>query len=596
MSGEREAGLAEGGAWLAELGQAHLFDGLDADGQARLLAQARCLDAAYSGGLQAYIGNARKLLQAAQRGENPLSGYTPTVPTGERLTYGDERFEHFEALGLSEARAAAFVLVAGGLGERLGFRGIKLALPATVVTGWSYLELYCRWISALQSTPADAGALSAIPLVIMTSDDTHAGTVALLEEHDYYGLSRAQIHLLKQEKVACLVDAEARLSRDPRDPSLIETKPHGHGDVHKLLHSSGLARQFLGEGRRWLVFFQDTNGLFPKVAIATLGVSAEKGLAMNSVAVPRKPGDAMGAIARLAHTDGSSVVLNVEYNQLEPLLRSSGSPEGDTADATGWSPYPGNMNSLVVSLEAYVPTLERTAGVVAEFVNPKYADASRTKFKSSTRLECMMQDLPKELPPEAAVSFTMFDQWCTYSPVKNSPLEAQKKFKSGNHPQSGTTGEADLFAANCRILRMLGAEVEAPLKATFNGIEVALEARVVWSPRWAVGYRGVRERLAPGSRIHISQRSTLVLDGDIVIEELRLDGALLITARPGSRVRIAQLSVVNEGWSLEAVEDGDGDEVSRIRGFRQKRLAARELLFEAPGEHVVNEGAPANSL
>ena len=26
-----------------------------------------------------------------------------------------------------------------------------------------------------------------------------------------------------------------------------------------------------------------------------------------------------------------------------------------------------------------------------EFVNPKYADASKTAFKSSTRLECMMQ-------------------------------------------------------------------------------------------------------------------------------------------------------------------------------------------------------------
>jgi UDP-sugar pyrophosphorylase len=28
---------------------------------------------------------------------------------------------------------------------------------------------------------------------------------------------------------------------------------------------------------------------------------------------------------------------------------------------------------------------------VPEFVNPKYADAAKTKFKSPTRLECMMQ-------------------------------------------------------------------------------------------------------------------------------------------------------------------------------------------------------------
>ena len=34
-------------------------------------------------------------------------------------------------------------------------------------------------------------------------------------------------------------------------------------------------------------------------------------------------------------------------------------------------------------------------GIIAEFVNPKYADAERRVFKKPTRLETMMQDLPK---------------------------------------------------------------------------------------------------------------------------------------------------------------------------------------------------------
>lgn len=33
----------------------------------------------------------------------------------------------------------------------------------------------------------------------------------------------------------------------------------------------------------------------------------------------------------------------------------------------------------------------------AEFINPKYADETKTKFKSSARLECLMQDYPKLL-------------------------------------------------------------------------------------------------------------------------------------------------------------------------------------------------------
>ena len=35
--------------------------------------------------------------------------------------------------------------------------------------------------------------------------------------------------------------------------------------------------------------------------------------------------------------------------------------------------------------------LERTKGVMPEFVNPKYADSEKTVFKKPTRLECMMQ-------------------------------------------------------------------------------------------------------------------------------------------------------------------------------------------------------------
>lgn len=45
--------------------------------------------------------------------------------------------------------------------------------------------------------------------------------------------------------------------------------------------------------------------------------------------------------------------INVEYNQLDPLLRASGS-DGDVNDSSGFSPYPGNINQLLFRLEDYV--------------------------------------------------------------------------------------------------------------------------------------------------------------------------------------------------------------------------------------------------
>jgi hypothetical protein len=40
---------------------------------------------------------------------------------------------------------------------------------------------------------ARSGAKSPLPFAIMTSDDTHARTKALLEEHKYFGLAKSQV-------------------------------------------------------------------------------------------------------------------------------------------------------------------------------------------------------------------------------------------------------------------------------------------------------------------------------------------------------------------------------------------------------------------
>lgn len=40
----------------------------------------------------------------------------------------------------------------------------------------------------------------------------------------------------------------------------IQTKPHGHGDVHALLHSTGLAKKWNSQGFKWVAFFQVNSG------------------------------------------------------------------------------------------------------------------------------------------------------------------------------------------------------------------------------------------------------------------------------------------------------------------------------------------------
>ncbi|PWA99511.1 UDP-sugar pyrophosphorylase [Artemisia annua] len=575
---------------LLELGQVHLFQhwpdpGVDDHYKKALLDQVDILNSSYPGGLSSYIKTARELLADSKAGRNPFDGFTPSVPSGEVLTFGDDKFMQYEEIGVKEVRNAAFVLVAGGLGERLGYNGIKVALPTETTTGTCFLQYYIESILALSEASfkqAQGEFRRDVPFVIMTSDDTHERTLQLLESNAYFGMKPTQIKLLKQEKVACLADNDARLALDPNNKYIIQTKPHGHGDVHALLYSSGLLKEWKDAGLRWVLFFQDTNGLLFKGIPSALGVSASKEYHVNSLAVPRKAKEASGGITKLTHTDGREMVINVEYNQLDPLLRATGHADGDSNCETGYSPYPGNINQLILELGSYIDELSKTGGAIKEFINPKYTDSTKTAFKSSTRLECMMQDYPKTLPASARVGFTVTEKWLAYAPVKNNPQDAAKVPK-GNANQSATSGEMAIYRANNMILKKAGVNVDNPVMHVFNSQEVEVWARVVWKPKWAVTFADVKNKVSRNNSV--SQKSTLVIKGrDIFIEDLSLDGALIVDSVDDAKVKVGG-SVCNNGWIMESIDKDSSafPEEIRTRGFKINRMEQLEKSYGEPG-------------
>ena len=572
-------------------GQSHVFDGWFSSGASdedkmRLLEQLKRLDLKYPGGLSTYIDNAKKLLEESRKGTNPLEGCTPEVPEGISLNFGDDEYREMEARGVVESGSCAFVLVAGGLGERLGYSGIKLSLPVDLASNeMSFLELYITSILELQrraqqreeaagKEAATAMRVRKLPLAIMTSDDTHDRTVSLLKEHGYFGMDEDQVILMKQEKVACLADSDAALAME--DPFTVQTKPHGHGDVHMLLHTLGLADTWREEGFKWVSFFQDTNAQVFHGLLPALGVSAANNYDMNSLAVPRKAKEAIGAITRLRNVDGSSITINVEYNQLDPLLRATCNPEGDVNDpATGHSPFPGNINQLVMKLDSYCTELHRHGGVIAEFVNPKYADETRTAFKKSTRLECMMQDFPKSLPGDAKVGFTTIRPvHAVYSPVKNSVSEAQAKAAGGNPQHSAASGEFDIYRANCEMLQSVGCRVDVTKETkTYHGMNYVVWPRVSWSPRFALTFQDLKEKMVNPERVHIGEETSLFIDRDVRVEKLELTRGRFEVTRDGDG-GIVDHTVDNDGWLWEPVTAGDAvDEKYMIRGYVLNKLA-----------------------
>jgi UDP-sugar pyrophosphorylase len=264
------------------------------------------LDRSYPGGLAAYLSKARALLKESADGVNPFTDYDAVVPEGELLSFDGEGtmpFSEAEAKGIEGMAGSVFVLVAGGLGERLGYSGIKLSLETNLCTNASYLQFYVRYIKAMQYLARQKTGRDDIrlPLVIMTSGDTDPLTRKLLEDNNNFGMDDDMIHVVMQDKVAALKDGNAGLALDDDDRWSIQTKPHGHGDVHHLLFREGLVDKWEKEGRTHVIFLQDTNALVINSIIPTLGVSLAKGFHMNSICIPRLAGEAAGAIARLEY-------------------------------------------------------------------------------------------------------------------------------------------------------------------------------------------------------------------------------------------------------------------------------------------------------
>lgn len=567
------------------------------------------LDSSYPGGLTSYLSKAKILLKESAEGTNPFSDFVASVPVGESLTYGEEMadghtgmtFSEAEQVGLTGIADVAFVLVAGGLGERLGFSGIKLSLETNLCTNKSYLGMYSSYIQAMQRMAQEKTGREdiRIPLVIMTSGDTDPLTRQLLKDNNNFGFDDDQIQVVCQDKVPALKDIDAGLSMKSRWE--VETKPHGHGDVHHLLYREGHVEKWVKEGRKHVVFLQDTNALVINSVLPTLGVSIKKGFHMNSICIPRLAGEAAGAIARLEHnTDPEkSLVINVEYNQLDPLLSTQGDCLGDVANPdTGYSPYPGNANNLVLELNSYFHTLQgEDQGVVVEFVNPKFKDETRTAFKKATRLECMMQDFPKllqkEMGSEANIGFTMYDRWFTFSPAKNS-LEAgvEAASKGSTAPGTMSSAESDKYIQNQRKLENASMDVPVTKDASdmvmLSGIPVTPGPYVILCPAFAITQEELKTKIEGGT---ITPRSSLVLEGEgLKIKNLDLDGALVIRTGHGCEVEVDGLVVRNRGWEMVEVKEGDDvPETVAIRGYTMEKHEAAEYYVDEPGKYRIGK-------
>lgn len=561
---------------LEEVGQNEIISKLkevSKEEQKEFVNQINELDKFCRGGIKDYIKRAKILLENSAKKMNSFHDYKIEVPYDiPHIKVGDEEFYELEKLGLNELKNSVFVLTAGGLGERLGYSGIKIGLQTELITLRPYIQLYIESIKAYEDRVKKAEKMPPewyIPFCIMTSGDTHDKTKTFLEENANFGMKKEQIILIKQHKLPAIIDNDCHLALQ-KDKFLLLTKPHGHGDIHYLLYQSGLAQKWLDEGKTYMIQFMDTNALAFNCVPSTIGVSIKYNYDVNSTFVTRRAQEKIGALCKLTDKNGKISYANIEYNQLDSLFKEKYNGIGDIPGKNGFCDFPGNLNVLVFKLKPYLNIISESKGLVPEFVNPKYTDETRTKFKAPTRLETLMQDVPKLVKGNGTVGNTYFDRWFCFSACKNNIHDSCERLRKKESGESAFTVEREIFKYNEIILKdVLGKleiiNTEPENSVMIEDLKITFGPKIIIYPSFAASVTELRDKMNHMKKnIRMTNNSTLVLKNDITIDEgIDLDGYLVVDKDAKDYIVCKN----KRNIMYRKLKEGEGENYEKIRGY-----------------------------
>jgi len=222
--------------------------------------------------------------------------------------------EQHTALGekLLAAGKAGTLILAGGQGTRLGWRGPKGTFPITPVLEKSLFQYICE-----RARAASLKAGQKLPLAIMTSPHNHVETLTFFQTHDFFGMEE-QIDFFQQGMLPLLDEKGNWLLGEDQ---LLAEGPDGNGNALYHFYHTGIWEKWRQLGIEFLnVIFVD-NPLADPFDAEFLGFTADKQLDIGIKAVERlSPQEQVGVLVQ-----NEEKLCAVEYSELS---------ESDPAAAT----------------------------------------------------------------------------------------------------------------------------------------------------------------------------------------------------------------------------------------------------------------------
>jgi UDP-N-acetylglucosamine/UDP-N-acetylgalactosamine diphosphorylase len=238
----------------------------------------------------------------------------PRVITKEERT---KRQTELTAIGDAAYKAGKVgaLMVAGGMGTRLGYNGPKGCFPV----GYSRKTIYQLQAEKVLALSQRLGI--AVPFLIMTSPATDTETRAFFAAKNNFGLKAEQIHYFQQGTVPSLsMDGKALLEA----PGKLLENPDGHGGCFQALVDSGLLAKIRSQGVEHLVHMQVDNLLTPADDPILIGTQiTEKTDIVTKVLTKAHPDEKLGHLVTI---DGRDSI--VEYTEVTPEQCRELAPDG----------------------------------------------------------------------------------------------------------------------------------------------------------------------------------------------------------------------------------------------------------------------------
>lgn len=240
--------------------------------------------------------------ERARRAESPRQVVRRPQSDADRAAWAEA--DHRGRELLAGGRVGA-LLVAGGQGTRLGFPHPKGMYPVGPVSGHSLFQILAEQVLA---RTRQAGR--PIPYFIMTSDATHAETVAWFHEQQHFGLNPDDVYFFPQGNMPAVDAATGRLLL--ADKGQLCNSPDGHGGVLAALRRAGLLDEMRRRGIEYLHYHQVDNPTVLVCEPALLGFHLlHRSELTTKVVAKRAPEERMGV---LVEVDGRTQI--IEYSDL----------------------------------------------------------------------------------------------------------------------------------------------------------------------------------------------------------------------------------------------------------------------------------------